>query len=402
MTYSNGNATATPVSNNGVTPGGELRQYYGNYNYWQEEQELGTPGQVVYYATAVGGHAATNNPLDWIGNQWGEFNPGIYDPNNQTTDGYSNGFGPGGSAPAYVMAAGGPGSYKGLAWDVNFTCTQAQINQGQYVVLSVGLAANEGSLIVYLNGHQEIWHYGGSSSDAMIRSGDSGTYKFLAFQFPTSDLNAAGVSDQFTFGVSQNDGDMYDALRMEITNTSAAPSTRGWYDYEYITGANTQTAANNSLGLTATNTYTTQAPSLLWNNAGATGNGLTWDTVNQNWNTGAVPADYADGSPLAFTDNNNGNYNVLLNSVVSPGSILVNNSNGNYVISGSGNIAGNGSLTKVGTGTLTLATVNTYSGGTNVNGGAMIVAANGALPNASVSVSSVGKLVLDPGPAPPM
>ena len=44
---------------------------------------------------------------------------------------------------------------------------------------------------------------------------------------------------------------MYDALRMEITNTSAAPSTRSWYDYEYITGANTQTAANNAAALTA-------------------------------------------------------------------------------------------------------------------------------------------------------
>jgi autotransporter-associated beta strand protein len=394
VSYSGGNATGTPVTNNGVTPGGDLRQYYGNYNYWLEEQELGTPGYVSYYATAVANHPATNNPLDWIANQWGEFDPGIYDPNDGTTDGYANGFGPGGGAPAYVMNNGGPGAYKGSAWDVNFTCTQAQLNQGQYVDLSVGLAANEASLIVYLNGHQEIWHYGGSSSDAMIRSGDAGTYKFLVFQFPTTDLNAAGVLDQFTFGVSQNDGDMYDALRMEITNTSAAPTTRGWYDYEYITGSNTQTAADNALAQSTTYQYAPQPAALTWTNAGATGDGVTWDTATQNWTNGITETLYADGSGVSFTDNNNSKYNVTLNSTLSPGPILVNNSFGNYAISGTGSIAGSGSLTKVGSDTLTLNTVNTYSGGTFVNGGGLVVGVNGALPNGDVSVSSVGKLTL--------
>ncbi|MGA2233635.1 MAG: polysaccharide lyase family protein, partial [Tepidisphaeraceae bacterium] len=394
VSYTNANATGTRVTTNGVTPGGDLRQFDGAYNYWQEEQELGTPGQVVYYATAVNGHAATNNPLDWIANQWGEFDPGVYDPSDNTTDGYAHGYGPGGGAPAYVMAAGGPGSYKGLPWDVNFTCTQTQLNQGQYVDLSVGLAANEASLIVTLNGHQEIWHYGNSSTDAMVRSGDSGVYKFLVFEFPTSDLYGAGVEDQFTFGVSQNDGVMYDALRMEITNTSANPTTRGWYDYEYITGSNTQTAANNAAALTATYQYAPQPAALTWSNAGSTGDGVTWDTATQNWNNGLGETLYSDGSGVSLTDNNNGNYNVSLNTTVSPGPILVNNSLGNYTISGSGGIAGTSSLTKVGSDTLTLSTVNTYSGGTFVNGGVLVVATDGALPNGNVSVSSVGKLVL--------
>lgn len=243
-------------STNGVTPGGDLRQYYGNYDYWAEEQALGTPGQVVYYATAVGSTPATNNPQKWIANQWGKFDPGLYDSANGTSDNYNN------TAPAYVQAAGGPATYSGLPWDVNFTCTQAQMNQGQYVVLSVGLAAVEASLVVTLNGHQEIWHFGGATntpisvaSDPMIRSGDAGVYQFLVFQFPVADLNAAGSLDQFTFGVSQADGVMYDALRMEITNSSAAPSATGWYDYEYITGPNSQIDANNTIGLSANDTY---------------------------------------------------------------------------------------------------------------------------------------------------
>ena len=39
---------------------------------------------------------------------------------------------------------------------------------------------------------------------------------------------------------------MYDALRMEITNTSANPSTTGWHDYEYV-NPTTYVAANDSV-----------------------------------------------------------------------------------------------------------------------------------------------------------
>jgi hypothetical protein len=48
---------------------------------------------------------------------------------------------------------------------------------------------------------------------------------------------------------------MYDALRMEITNTSAAPSTTDWYDYEYITGENSQIDANNAMGLSTNEVF---------------------------------------------------------------------------------------------------------------------------------------------------
>ena len=99
--------TATPRCNPGVSPGGDLRQFYGGYDYWAEEQTLGNPGKVVYYATAVGSTPATNDPNKWIANQWQKFNPGLYDSANSTTDNYSN------IAPAYVMAAGGPGTYTG-------------------------------------------------------------------------------------------------------------------------------------------------------------------------------------------------------------------------------------------------------------------------------------------------
>ncbi len=239
--FLNGNATA---ANPGVVPGGDLRQFYGSYDYWAEEQALGMPGQVVYYATAVGATPATNNPLKWIANQWGKFDPGEYDSSNSTTDNYAN------TAPAYVRDAAhggtgpGPATYGGSAWDVNFTTTAAQNAQGSFVDLTVGLAANEASLVVTLNGHTETWHFGGTSSDPMVRSGVAGVYEMIVFQWPIADLVAPGSQDQLTFGVSQTDGVMYDAMRMEISSTGAAPGTTGWHDYAYVNSNGSSNAAN--------------------------------------------------------------------------------------------------------------------------------------------------------------
>jgi autotransporter-associated beta strand protein len=133
----------------------------------------------------------------------------------------------------------------------------------------------------------------------------------------------------------------------------------------------------------------TPEPSLTWNNTGASppADGVTWDTTNNNWNNGTSATTYADGALVTFNDNNNGNYAVTLNSTVSPGSVTVSNSSGNYTISGAGSIAGTGSLTKMGSSTLTLNTLNTYSGGTTVSGGTLVIGVNGALPSHSLAIT---------------
>jgi hypothetical protein len=137
---------------------------------------------------------------------------------------------------------------------VHFTLTQNQLNQGQFVVLSVGAVALKASLVVGLNGHSGTWSFNNFSGpdDPMTRSGDAGFYQWAAFQFPVADLNAPGADNMFTFGVSQTDGVMFDALRMEITNTSADPSTTGWDDYNYING-NTKIGQNDAVALAALN-----------------------------------------------------------------------------------------------------------------------------------------------------
>jgi autotransporter-associated beta strand protein len=136
---------------------------------------------------------------------------------------------------------------------------------------------------------------------------------------------------------------------------------------------------------------------LTWNNSG--GNYL-WDTAtSSNWNNGSSNTVFNAQDNVTFNDNNPSNtaanYAVTLNTTVSPGSVVVNNSNGNYSISGSGgSIGGTGSLTKSGTGTLTLSTPNAFTGGTIVTAGKLLIeptsATTSALPTGALSVGGNG------------
>lgn len=207
------------------------RQYWGNWNYWADFKSTG--GAVDYYATAVGSTPATNNLKKWNYNQWHIFDPGLYDPTNDTTDGYKF------LCPAYV---GNCATTPVPDWKVHFTTTAQQQQEGKYVTLSMGLASTESSLVVFLNGHILIWPgYKHKNADAMMRSGFSGTYQWVVWQWPTSDLNPPGQDNVLTFHVNHYEGIEYDALRMEISNRSANPTVTGWHDYEFVDSPNLTT-----------------------------------------------------------------------------------------------------------------------------------------------------------------
>jgi autotransporter-associated beta strand protein len=145
------------------------------------------------------------------------------------------------------------------------------------------------------------------------------------------------------------------------------------------------------------------ADGITWDNAGATApgeiaDGLTWDSENNNnWSNGSVATgiatavNYMNGDNVTFNDTNNGHYHVTLNTTVTPGNITVNNTLGNYVISGTGGIAGSGALTKSGNATLTLSTLNTYTGGTTISAGTLSFA-NGALGSGGITFSGSSTL----------
>ena len=124
---------------------------------------------------------------------------------------------------------------------------------------------------------------------------------------------------------------------------------------------------------------------------GGTGDGATWDVnTNQNWSDGTNEALFPNGAPVTFNDNNNGHYSVNITSTVQPWSTTFN-ATGNYTLSGTGGIGGTGSLTQSGSGTVTLATANTYSGGTFVTNGTLKIArtssTTSALPTGPLSIS---------------
>lgn len=109
-----------------------------------------------------------------------------------------------------------------------------------------------------------------------------------------------------------------------------------------------------------------------------------WDMLGSNvwrWVTNGVPTSYQDGTQTVFDDSAS-NFTVNIAATVAPLTVVVSNSINNYFFTGSGHIVGIARLTKQGSGTLTLATTNTYASPTTVSGGALLV-------NASIGMSTV-------------
>lgn len=113
----------------------------------------------------------------------------------------------------------------------------------------------------------------------------------------------------------------------------------------------------------------------------------TWDTSTANWLSNGVSSVYSDGCTVVFDDSALGNTAVNLSATRTPASVVVNNAFKSYTISGSA-IAGNGSLIKMGSGTLTLSGVNTYTNGTLLNGGQLTLGDGGALGTGPLTVLS--------------
>ncbi len=117
---------------------------------------------------------------------------------------------------------------------------------------------------------------------------------------------------------------------------------------------------------------------LQWGTSTGGGDGVTWESqqVEKNWTnlTESGSADYFyNGDNVTFNDTNQGDYTVLVSGTVSPGSMTVSTTNA-YTIGGPlGSIAGPGLLTKNGSGSLTLNGSNSYTGGVNLNAGALYI-----------------------------
>ena len=127
-------------------------------------------------------------------------------------------------------------------------------------------------------------------------------------------------------------------------------------------------------------------PNIHW----ATGNG-TWDTSTFNWkNAVGGSTNYFPGVPVQFKDvDATGNPIVTLNSSVQPAFVLVNATK-NYTLTGSGSIDGSASLTKVGSGAVTLDLTSGFTGGAAISQGTVNVKKAAAFGNVSGMLTMLG------------
>jgi hypothetical protein len=222
------------------------REYYGAWNYWADFAS--TSGAVIYNATAGPNGPVTNDLSKWNYAHWGGFDPGLYGgacvQSDDTTDAYKytgcTSLGDTIGIPAYVSSLPGASGTKGVStptppWQIHFvTGPTAGYN---YVDLTLALADSQGKETVSLNGHSLSYTPSSTfNSDAIERSGLTGYYQWVVFEWPVTDLNAVGTDNEITTQVSgTNSQDADDALRLELSTAGAAPSVTGWKDYYYET-----------------------------------------------------------------------------------------------------------------------------------------------------------------------
>jgi alpha-galactosidase len=144
-------------------------------------------------------------------------------------------------------------------------------------------------------------------------------------------------------------------------------------------------------------TYSVDYP--YWTGAG---NG-SWTAANQgpnyNWTLAlaGTGTNYLAGDNVLFDNRATNTAVTIADATVSPGSVTINNDGAHaYLFTGSGAIAGSTGLTKSGTGILTIANTNTYTGATMVLGGTLSVGADANLGKAPTSASA-GNVVLNGG-----
>ncbi len=137
----------------------------------------------------------------------------------------------------------------------------------------------------------------------------------------------------------------------------------------------------------------------IWSNT--SGDSL-WNSTSDNWTMNDRSYTYLDGMDVSFTDAAAGT--VKLEGDIAAADIIVNNTSGNdYTFTaaeGGGRLTGAGSLTKQGSGELTLDTANDYTGATNLEGGTLHVhhsTALGATADGGASVTTAAGTTLKVG-----
>ncbi len=114
-----------------------------------------------------------------------------------------------------------------------------------------------------------------------------------------------------------------------------------------------------------------------------------WDTTTKNWKliTAGTDTQYEENDTVLFNDSATGTTSVSIASDVNPASVAFNNSTLDYTLGGTAGIAGAAVVNKSGSGRLTINNPNSYSGGTTLAAGRLVLGNAGALGSGAVSLN---------------
>ncbi|HTV49324.1 MAG TPA: autotransporter-associated beta strand repeat-containing protein [Phycisphaerae bacterium] len=345
--------TASPNINTDQNP---FNPSEGNsWDMWSSDVEPVDPvGQVGYRPfssnLAVGESFSINIATGNMGTQGSEG----FQLQNLTGNPYPNG---GYSTPLFEFAAFGSGTY--YAFD-----------SGGYATKSSGFSNH------VLTGIKSV--HDGSSTE------NNGNGLTVTFTLTSSTSFTLTVTP-----LSSNQGTAESFYNEILTNQNSEdeslPLNQLMLYNDNLGTEGTQSFYSNSMQISSMVLYWTGTSS-----SSPSGNGENWDVQsNYNWYnaSGLALSEYYQNVAVNFDDTWNSksvsNYNVTLNTAVTPASVMVNNSTGNYVISGTGSIGGSTSLVKEGTGSLTLSIANSYTGGTQIGQGTLIIGNGSAIPTGS-------------------
>jgi autotransporter-associated beta strand protein len=132
--------------------------------------------------------------------------------------------------------------------------------------------------------------------------------------------------------------------------------------------------------------------SLTWRGDGVAN---LWDIgTSTTWVNGATPSTYADGNAVTFDNTGGTNPVVNIPANVAPAIVSVTGAT-NYTFTGAGAISDGASLLKSGTGTLTIANTNLFTGGLFLNSGTVSVGSAGANGSLAGNINNNAALVFN-------
>lgn len=223
---------------------------------------------------------------------------------------------------------------------------------------------------------------GATVQDAALLRADSLTWDQAADSTYTLTVNT-----QFT-----KDATDYVLLTLDTEIDTAAFQQRFGYDNSVISW----------LDDNKTLVYHHSVRDLEWMNAASTGG---WNFTHSNWqirnddtSLTNIITPYIQGAKVFFTDRYQGeDGTVAINEIIEPEIITVSASRDYTFTDGGGAINGYGKLIKEGSGTLTIALDNGFSGGVEVTGGTLVARKDGALGTGGLKLGSSGTLRIENG-----